>query len=239
VRWLEVVNCKETILFENSALTCVHRAKYPLAIVDHLLDTLGDDLAVGYDIGCTFESTLKGSKMVGAKAERQKLSSPLNAFHGWAHNRLCQLLNHPLFRQGLGLEDLEVLERIFSASNSVARCVRFASRFTWKQFLDLHFQQWDEDKYAELSMSPSLCENWNLIFIGNFLLDNYRQALRIIATHTPEVEALKDRLKISNEGIEGWRAEEIKFLQELKEEPESRELEVSYVQALLDKQEAE
>lgn len=73
------------------------------------------------------------------------------AFHGYAHNRLCQLSNHPLYLIGFGIEDLEGMERVFAASNSVARVIRYASQFHYLQFLDLHFHQWDEDKYAELS----------------------------------------------------------------------------------------
>lgn len=80
----------------------------------------------------------------------------VNAFHGWAHNRLCQLQYHPLYRQGLGLEDLETLERIFSSSNAVARTVRHATQFHWMQAMDLHYRQWDEEKYQELSMFYSL-----------------------------------------------------------------------------------
>ncbi|KAJ7687986.1 hypothetical protein B0H14DRAFT_3533636 [Mycena olivaceomarginata] len=49
-------------------------AKYPLAMIDTLLDALGDRLGAGYDIGCYTAATI--SK---------------RAFHGHGHNRLCQL----------------------------------------------------------------------------------------------------------------------------------------------------
>jgi hypothetical protein len=75
----------------------------------------------------------------------------VNAFHGHTHNRACQLCFHPLYLHGLGLEDLETCEQIFSASNSVAWLIHHASHFYWLQFLNLHFNQWDLKKYAELS----------------------------------------------------------------------------------------
>jgi hypothetical protein len=128
----------------------VPSAKYGLSVVDKVLKTFGEDQIIGSDIGCSFTSTIASSSL-GAEAERLRLRLAVNAFHGHAHNRACQLRYHPLYLDGVGLEDLETCERVFSASNSVARLIRHASYFHWLQFLDLHFDQWDLDKYAELS----------------------------------------------------------------------------------------
>ncbi|KAI5992333.1 hypothetical protein EDC04DRAFT_2510429, partial [Pisolithus marmoratus] len=49
------------------------------------------------------------------------------------------------------VKDLETCEHIFSSSNNMAPLICHASEFHWKQFLDLHFSQWDSDKYLELS----------------------------------------------------------------------------------------
>lgn len=106
---------------------------------------------LGFDIGCSFEKTVKSSSLVGPLAADQELEILVNAFHGWAHNRMCQLTYHPLFRPGSGLEDFETMERCFSASNDVAPLVRYASRYHYLQAFDLHFQQWDQDRYAALS----------------------------------------------------------------------------------------
>ena len=89
-------------------------AKYPLAVVDHLLDVLGDDLGIGFDIGCSFKSTLSNSPLLKDRASKQNLLLLLNAFHGYAHNRQCQMSNHPLYVKGCGLEDFEIMEKIFS-----------------------------------------------------------------------------------------------------------------------------
>ncbi|KAL0948688.1 hypothetical protein HGRIS_010489 [Hohenbuehelia grisea] len=42
------------------------QAKYPIAVVEHLLDTLGADLGGGYDIGCKFSGTLARSNLGAA-----------------------------------------------------------------------------------------------------------------------------------------------------------------------------
>jgi hypothetical protein len=115
-----------------------------------LLNTFGDDQGIGHDIGCRGATTIANCS-IGCKAKQHRLTILVNAFHGHAHNRRCQLRNHPLYVKGIGLEDLETCERIFAASNAVARTIRHASYFHWLQFLDLHFQQWDQDKYLELS----------------------------------------------------------------------------------------
>lgn len=128
----------------------IHSAKYSLAAVSQILDLCGNDQAIGHDIGCSSSVTIANSAL-GKRAQEAGLRVVVNAFHGFAHNRLCQLQYHPLYLQGFGNEDLETCERIFSSSNSTAALIRHASVFHWKQFLDLHFDQWDCDKYLELS----------------------------------------------------------------------------------------
>lgn len=124
--------------------------KYALSMADTVMNVYGAHQAIGYDIGCSFSSTIRNSSL-SAKALALFLELLVNAFHGHAHNRLCQLVYHPLFRKILGIEDLESCERIFSGSNPTARVIRHASHFHYVQFLDLHFSQWNEDRYLDLS----------------------------------------------------------------------------------------
>jgi hypothetical protein len=126
-------------------------AKYPLAIANKIIDIFGDDQGVGYDIGCKAKATISHSS-ISAKAREHRFKFIVNAFHGHAHNRRCQLCNHPLYQKGIGLEDLETCERVFAASNIATRLLRHASHFHWLQFLELHFELWNEDKYLELSL---------------------------------------------------------------------------------------
>jgi len=96
----------------------VHRSKYALAVTSKLLDTIGSDLSGGYDIGCRFKTTL-ASSILGERAWSLNYTSLVNAFHGHAHNRLCQLDNLTTYVEGLGLEDLEGCEWAFSKSNAL------------------------------------------------------------------------------------------------------------------------
>lgn len=127
-----------------------YRAKYPLAIIDRLLRVYGKDLGIGYDIACAFLATVAKSS-ISAAAREKALQIVVPSFHGWAHNRACQLKHHPLYTVGFGIEDHETCERVFSSSNFLARITRHATRFHRHQAIDMHFTQWDEDKYTELS----------------------------------------------------------------------------------------
>ncbi|TFK61890.1 hypothetical protein BDN72DRAFT_777748 [Pluteus cervinus] len=191
-------------------------AKYGLAVVNSHLDTFGKSQLEGYDIGCAFQKTTDKSS-IGPKARELNLQYVVDSFHGHAHNRPCQLNNHPLYRVGVGLEDFGTCERIFSSSNSAARLIRHSSYFHWKQFIDLHFMQWDEDRYEELS---------------NFLLNNYKQALRIITSYTPVVDKLKEKLKISDGDFLRWIEEEKAYLASLSKKEKIPQDAVSYVTRL-------
>ncbi|KAJ7223797.1 hypothetical protein C8J57DRAFT_1535947 [Mycena rebaudengoi] len=81
-------------------------AKYPLAMVDALLNAFGPDLGGGYDIGCGFGTTIRNSPL-GPQAK--------------AMNFKCLLQYLANYVPGMGLEDLEGCERLFSMSNALAR----------------------------------------------------------------------------------------------------------------------
>ena len=159
----------------------------------------------------------------------------VDAFHGHAHNRLCQLSNHPLFLKGFGLEDLATCERIFAGTNLATRLIQHASHFHWLQFLDLQMDQWDKDKYLELSMCSI---NSHLLFAntgnaGKFLFNNYKQAIAIISDYTPDINALKAISPgLANEDFIKWREEETQYLRSLRLEPEYDAQVVAYVEAL-------
>ncbi|KAI5985795.1 hypothetical protein EDD15DRAFT_2373911 [Pisolithus albus] len=191
-------------------------AKYALGIVEQVLDVCGPDQAIGHDIGCSSRKTILSS-LLGQRAKDLNLQVVVNAFHGFVHNRVCQLQNHPLYLAGLGIEDLETCERIFANSNSTAALICHASLFHWMQFLDLHFDQWDSDKYLELSQ---------------FLFNNYKQALGIIWKYEPELKDFQLTHGISDEDIVSWHHEELEYLQNCSEELDSVTLAVKYVEVL-------
>jgi hypothetical protein len=147
---------------------------------------------------------------------------------------VCQLQNHPLYLLGFGLEDLATCECVFAGSNPATRLIRHASYFHWLQFIDLQFDQWDKDKYAELSNSPGFFfYTTNDHFLGNFLLNNYKQALSIIINHRKDIDALKEVLpRLRDEDFIQWRIEELHYLKTLQVRPEFDEKVVEYVAAL-------
>ena len=105
-----------------------HRAKYPLAIVNKLINCFGSNLAAGYDINCSFATTLFNST-IGPHTLLTNHASLVGALHRHAHCRVCQLENLVTYIDGLGLEDLETYEHMFSKSNVLATTTRHTSIF--------------------------------------------------------------------------------------------------------------
>ena len=74
-----------------------------------MLDVFGANQTIGHDIGCQFSTTLRNCSF-GDEANEKGLRIIVNAFHGHAHDHLCQLLFHTMYQLGLGIEDLESCE---------------------------------------------------------------------------------------------------------------------------------
>ncbi|KAI6094920.1 hypothetical protein EV401DRAFT_2062520 [Pisolithus croceorrhizus] len=178
------------------------RAKYPLAVVSKLMATFSDGLGGGYDIRCTTLHTC----LVGA-------------FHGHAHCRLCQLSHLTSYVEGLGLEDLETCECMFSKSNALASTLRYATAFHRQQAINAYFEHNDIfEIYANLT---------------NFLFDNYKQALTIIHDSKAVLMNLKCDLSLDDDGIfHRWLEEEKKYLEGLSHEPLEETLHMEYWQRL-------
>ncbi|KAG1854936.1 hypothetical protein DFJ58DRAFT_716274 [Suillus subalutaceus] len=143
-------------------------AKYPLAIIDRLLDIYGKNRGVAYDIGCAFSKTLDNSSL-GPRARALNFRMMVGAFHGHAHNRRCQIDWHPLYIEGTGHTEGEGCEHIFSSSNELARSTRHASPFHRHQAIEQHFSFWDEDKYAALTLTAVQTLSAELATLQNFL----------------------------------------------------------------------
>jgi len=193
------------------------RAKYPLAIVAAALAILGPRLLIGFDIGCSFSATLDSSSL-GKQFKASLSRCCVKAFHGYSHNYSCQARNHPNNIEGIGLEDLEGMERIFSGSNQLASVVRYATAYRRRQFIDLYLQQWDADKYENLA---------------TWLYNNYVQASKIIDEETLALEHAMQSLGISGtEELDRWQAKELQYLQTLGKEDEYDVMAVAYVERL-------
>ncbi|KAF9492604.1 hypothetical protein BDN71DRAFT_1483752 [Pleurotus eryngii] len=156
--------CRHGFMLRIADMICSGElAKYPLAMVAKTLEVLGSDILMGYDIGCSFTSTLVHSSL-SSKAQELQFCLHVNAFHRYSHNYTCQMKNHPNIIEGMGLKDLKMLEHIFSSSNQLAQIIHYSSAFWHQLYIDTYFHQWDEDKYLNLRQ---------------MLLNNYKQALII------------------------------------------------------------
>jgi hypothetical protein len=188
-------------------------SKYHLAIVKYLIEHLGMDLGMGYDIGCGFEMTLANSSL-GPLAKSMNFKSLVGLFHGHAHNRICQLQNLGTYIKGLGLKDLEGCEQLFSKLNALVSGNRYSSHFHQHQALSSYFAHLDHiDTYAQLS---------------DFLVNNYHQALAILNTQ-PALHKLMAELNVdSREVFEQWLKEERIYLTSLKKEPTQETIQLEY-----------
>lgn len=119
-----------------------------------MIDTFGPNLAVGYDIGCRTETTIDNTPLLGEKACQNNHRCLVGAFHGHAHNRLCQSRFLATYVLGLGLEDLEGCERFFSKSNALASSTRYASCFHRRQSIAEYARYMNKyETYQNLSES--------------------------------------------------------------------------------------
>lgn len=185
-------------------------------MVAKALEVFGPGWTMGYDIGCSFGVTVKNSSL-NARFEEQGCRCCVNAFHGYSHNFSCQVKNHPNTIEGMGLEDLETLERVFSASNQLATVTRHMSKYRRRMFIDKFFQQWDAEKYENL---------------GTMLLNNYRQALDIIEQDGPALTHAKETLNIQEGDLDLWQADEMNYFLTLGQEPEENIHKIAYVELL-------
>lgn len=198
----------------------IARAKYPLAITARAMETFEGPVLQAYDIGCSFGIVIKHSRL-GAEFERCGSRSCVNAFHGYTHNYACQTQHHPNIVEGIGLEDLETLERVFSGSNNLAAITRYATPYHRHVFIAEYFQHWDDQKYANLSQ---------------YIYDNLVQAADVIDSESVPLVDEMDRHKVSLDDLECWIEEERAYFATLGKEKPWDIHAMSYVQALQDLQ---
>ncbi|KAJ7438546.1 hypothetical protein B0H11DRAFT_1935169 [Mycena galericulata] len=191
--------------------------KYPLAMVKRLLDRYGKDIGLGYDIMCAFFKTLLRSSL-GPRVVAMNLRGVVPAFHGHAHNRACQVGWHPLYVEGVGLEDFEECERTFGQSNHLAPVTRLTNPFHRQQAIDEHFNFHDLDKHAAS---------------GNFIFQNYRQALEKISMNRGQLDVLERRLGTTASDYEADLVSEQNYFKGLRSEPSEVAETVEYMELLM------
>lgn len=209
--------------------------KYPLAIIARLLELYGADMGIGYDIMCAFYKTLLRSSL-GRKAVGLRLRGVVPAFHGHAHNRACQLGWHPMYMEGVGLEDFEECERTFCLSNNLASCTRMSTPFHRQQQIDEHFNFHDLNKHAASGKNSSIKPSTIIINIGihpgNFIYQNYRQAVEKITENSIKLQILEEQLHTSGPDYEQDLRGEAKYLEGLRSEPAEVAITIEYMELL-------
>ncbi|TFK59791.1 hypothetical protein BDN72DRAFT_905544 [Pluteus cervinus] len=174
--------------------------KYPFAVVDKLISVFGSRIGCAYDIGCEFSKSLANSSLAGV-ATTNRFRLMCGAFHGWAHNRGCQLDFHPLYLPGAGNFDGEGCEHIFSSSNDLARATRHSTKFHRRQAIEEHFNFWNQDKYSLLS---------------TYFTNHYREAQRRIRAYSLELTQLNVKLKLTAADLEADLVDERSYFTQLK-----------------------
>ncbi|KAF7979474.1 hypothetical protein HWV62_42299 [Athelia sp. TMB] len=194
------------------------QSKYGLATAARMLEQHGANQGAGLDIGCSHSKTLANSTL-GPRAKALNHTVLVDAFHGHAHNRLCQLNNLTTYVDGLGLEALGVCEQSFSKSNMHAGSTRSMGRFHRRQAIAAHFR--DTDNFE------------NYLSMTTYIHTMYKKALDILKHYPAALEISKAALGIAGESpFESWLAEEKVYLQGLKKEPPQETLTMEYYQRL-------
>jgi hypothetical protein len=185
-------------------------------MVAKVMDTFSSNLLIGYNIGCVFGGTILSTSL-GTRFWDSGSRTCFNAFHGYSHIYQCQCKNHPNNITGMGLEDLKTLERVFSSSNVLAVVTQYTSVYHRRLYIKMHFSQWDEDKYSNLT---------------TMLHNNYHQALDIINNNGRAVDQAKCSMGITDKDLDSWKTEREEFFQTLGNEPESKIRAIAYVKLL-------
>ncbi|KAJ7233282.1 hypothetical protein B0H12DRAFT_1028580, partial [Mycena haematopus] len=193
-------------------------AKYGFAIMEHLIRVLGE-LGLGYNIGCKFGKMVRMHPALASLAADNNFKALVGAFHGQAHNRLCQLDNLSRYVKGMGLEDLEGCESFFSKSNALAATTRYSTAFHRQQAITTYLKHADTaDTYQGLSL---------------VLANKYRRALKIKGTAALLHEAMAAMGVESRAVFEVWLQAEKTYLNSLTKEPEQETLQMEYYQKLV------
>ncbi|KIK13833.1 hypothetical protein PISMIDRAFT_118100 [Pisolithus microcarpus 441] len=141
----------------------------------------------------------------------------VGAFHGHAHNCMCQLDWHPQYIQGTGHTEGEGCEHIFAASNELARSTRHATLFHRHQAIEQHFAFWDANKYAALS---------------KYLRVHFEEMVRAISTLASELDVIKKEYNLIDNDFVRFHADERSYLENLKQPAVCDQLLICYVQIL-------
>jgi hypothetical protein len=98
---------------------------------------------------------------------------------------------------------------------------------------------WDQDKYANLSMdslflSPRIQWLIQVVSIGRFIQNHYREAVQAIHSLETELHVLHEQFGITDDAFTQYLTDKRKYLQDLTGPSPTTTLKSQYVQALND-----
>ncbi|KAF7976958.1 hypothetical protein HWV62_5018 [Athelia sp. TMB] len=198
------------------------QVKYFLSAAEKLLRIGPRNQLMCIDVGCRHKITLGYSDLAPLAKERG-LVIGVDKFHCHAHNRLCQVYNLPTYLEGAGLEDFGACERNFSKSNPLAPSTRYMGEYRRKQAIAEHYKNMDHME--------------NYMNMTTFLLNNYKQALKILREAPVNLEIAKMELGLSHEDNDTifprCLQEETEYLENLPKEPPMETLQMELHQRLI------
>ena len=111
-----------------------------------------------------------------------------------------------MYTEGVGLKDFEEHEQIFVKSNKLASVMLLASPYHQVRHIYKHFMFYDQDKHAA---SGAFSVEVLCIYIqhpqsGNFIFQNYCQALDKIESESQQFAALAAWLKTMDADYESY-----------------------------------
>ncbi|KAF7973473.1 hypothetical protein HWV62_15074 [Athelia sp. TMB] len=213
--------------------------KYFLAAAEKVMRVGPRNQLMCIDVGCRHKISMARSELAPL-AEERGLVIGVDKFHCHAHNRLCQVHNLPTYLEGAGLEDFGVCERNFCKSNTLAASTRYMGEYRRRQSIAEHYRNMDDmENYMNMSKwyCPFVEAFTELTFAATFLLNNYKQALKILREVPVNLEIAKIELGLSHEENDvlfpRCLQEETDYLNNLPKEPPMETLQMELHQRLI------
>ncbi|KAG8703195.1 hypothetical protein FRC09_004303 [Ceratobasidium sp. 395] len=213
-----VVLCRHgMVLVVADMIRSGERAKYPLSTFAKVIKVHGKKIMFGYDIGCQHSITASRHPLTCELIRENDIEYAVAVFHGYAHRRQCQLLWHPRWKKGVGMEDFEGCERFFSHSNGVARCTQHGTKYNRRQQIHQHIEVSDSDILANMA---------------KFLYNNYRGAISQLEESLVHRNRAMDAFNIREGDFARFIDEERQYLASLSSESPGDNDAIDYITAL-------
>ncbi|KAF7357059.1 hypothetical protein MSAN_01299300 [Mycena sanguinolenta] len=175
-------------------MTCRHsQQKYIVALLEELNSHLLPQATIveGYDVACVTDHSFNLYPIL-TEGLRPRVSFIINAMHVFGHQWVCQMVYSPRLRRGIGLTDLEGVERFWSRIRKLIPITR---------------NQWNSRRIWMIDKYASFINEEGLDGLGNWI---HRQEMKNLAAKQAaaakvlrECRVPEDELPESVGGAEG------------------------------------